>query len=134
MKLDTLVQTSKAVAASAGRLDKIARLAAFLKQLSADEIAVAIGFLTGWPRQGRIGVGWATVAEARETPPDDVADALGERRIAAGEAVRPPRALAHEELLLEEVPEDLLHEERVSLGLLVDGAGQGEVGLVERPA
>jgi DNA ligase-1 len=68
VKLDTLVQTSKAVAASSGRLEKIARLAAFLKQLSADEAAIAIGFFTGWPRQGRIGVGWATVAEARETP------------------------------------------------------------------
>jgi DNA ligase-1 len=67
VKLDTLVQTSKAVAASSGRLEKIARLAAFLKQLSADEAAIAIGFFTGWPRQGRIGVGWATVAEARET-------------------------------------------------------------------
>jgi DNA ligase-1 len=68
VKLDTLVQTSKAVASSSGRLDKVARLAAFLKQLSADEVTIAIGFFTGWPRQGRIGVGWATVAEAHETP------------------------------------------------------------------
>jgi DNA ligase-1 len=69
VKLDRLVQTSKAVAASSGRLDKIASLAAFLKQLSADEVAIAIGFLIGWPRQGKIGAGWATVAEARDTPP-----------------------------------------------------------------
>ena len=68
MKLDALVQTSKAVAAASGRLEKIARLAAFLKRLSADEVAIAIGFFTGWPRQGRIGAGWATVAEASETP------------------------------------------------------------------
>jgi DNA ligase-1 len=69
MKLDALVQTSKAVAASPGRLDKVAKLAAFLKQLSNEEVPIAIGFLTGWPRQGRIGAGWATVAEASETPP-----------------------------------------------------------------
>jgi DNA ligase 1 len=68
VKLDALVQTSKAVAASPGRLEKIAKLAAFLTQLSTDEVAIAIGFFTGWPRQGKIGVGWATVAEARDTP------------------------------------------------------------------
>jgi DNA ligase-1 len=68
VKLDALVQTSKAVAASPGRLEKIAKLAALLTQLSADEAAIAIGFFTGWPRQGKIGVGWATVAEARDTP------------------------------------------------------------------
>ena len=69
MKLDALVRTSKAVAASPARLEKIATLAAFLKQLPADQVAIAIGFFTGWPRQGKIGVGWATVAEARDTPP-----------------------------------------------------------------
>jgi DNA ligase-1 len=68
VKLDALVQTSKAVAASSGRLEKTAKLAAFLAQLSADEVAIAIGFFTGWPRQGKIGVGWATVADARDTP------------------------------------------------------------------
>ena len=26
---------------------------------------IAIGFLTGWPRQGKLGVGWASIAEAR---------------------------------------------------------------------
>ena len=65
VKLDSLVQTSKSVAAASGRLDKISKLAAFLAQLTPDEVAIAIGFFIGWPRQGRIGVGWATVAEAR---------------------------------------------------------------------
>lgn len=69
MKLNSLVQTSQAVAAVSGRLEKIATLAAFLRQLSPDEVALAIGFLIGWPRQGRLGVGWATVAEARSSDP-----------------------------------------------------------------
>ena len=68
MKLDDLVQTSKAVAASSSRLEKIARLADLLMRLRSHEVVIAIGFLIGWPRQGRIGVGWATVAEACETP------------------------------------------------------------------
>src|SRR5919108_5543188 len=68
VKLDALVQTSTAVAAAPGRLDKISKLAAFLKQLTPDEIAIAIGFFIGWPRQGRLGVGWSTVAAARIDP------------------------------------------------------------------
>lgn len=65
MKLHDLVATSRAVAAVSGRLEKIARLAELLARLSPDEIPVAIGFLTGWPRQGKIGIGWATVESAR---------------------------------------------------------------------
>ena len=69
MKLATLVATSAEVAASSRRLDKTAKLATLLKELSGDDVAVAVGFLIGWPRQGKIGVGWAMVAEAREVPP-----------------------------------------------------------------
>jgi DNA ligase-1 len=50
-------------------LEKISKLAAFLVQLTADEVPIAIGFLTGWPRQGKLGVGWATVAAARTQEP-----------------------------------------------------------------
>src|SRR5437867_9315248 len=65
MQLAQLVQVSSAVAGSSGRLDKIARLAAFLAQLTPDEMPIAIGFFTGWPRQGRIGVGWSAASAAR---------------------------------------------------------------------
>ncbi|MFL5480035.1 MAG: ATP-dependent DNA ligase [Gemmatimonadaceae bacterium] len=67
MKLDDLVQVSAAVAATSGRLDKISKLASLLSKLSPDEIPIAVGFLIGWPRQGKLGVGWATVSAARET-------------------------------------------------------------------
>ena len=65
MKLNDLVLTSKLVADTSGRLEKIALLAALLKRLAPNEVPIAIGFLTGWPRQGKLGVGWASVAEAR---------------------------------------------------------------------
>src|SRR5262245_22670018 len=68
MRLDELVQTSASVAATSGRLAKIATLAAFLRRLTPAEVSVAIGFLIGWPRQGRLGVGWASVASARDEP------------------------------------------------------------------
>jgi DNA ligase-1 len=64
MKLHQLVETSTAVAATSGRLEKIAKLAALLRQLAPDEVSIAIGFLTGWPRQGKLGVGWATISSA----------------------------------------------------------------------
>src|SRR5690349_23412421 len=66
MNLADLVETSAAVASTSGRLEKSSRLAELLKRLSPDEIRIAIGFLTGWPRQGRLGAGWATVSVARE--------------------------------------------------------------------
>jgi len=69
MKLEELVTLSSDVARTSGRLDKIARLAGLFTKLAPDEIPIAVGFLTGWPRQGKVGVGWATVSAAREHPP-----------------------------------------------------------------
>src|SRR5258707_9275134 len=69
MKLDELVQVSTAVGATPGRLEKVSKLAALLTRLDPDEVPIAIGFFTGWPHQGRLGVGWATVAAARDHAP-----------------------------------------------------------------
>jgi DNA ligase-1 len=71
--LEELVRTSAAVAGTSGRLDKISRLANLLAAASPDEVSIAIGFLTGWPRQGRVGVGWATIAGARAHEPASAA-------------------------------------------------------------
>jgi DNA ligase-1 len=68
MKLEELVSVSAEVAARSGRLDKIARLASLLARLSPNEVPIAVGFLTGWPRQGKLGVGWAAVSAARDHP------------------------------------------------------------------
>jgi DNA ligase-1 len=65
MRLAELVETSNAVAAVSGRLDKIGRLASLLSRLEPDEIAIAVAFLSGTLRQGRIGLGWRLVAGAR---------------------------------------------------------------------
>ena len=62
MLLADLVATSQSVAATPKRSEKIAALAALLQSLTPDEIEPAVGFLTGEPRQGRIGVGWATLS------------------------------------------------------------------------
>ena len=83
MLLNDLVQTSRHVAQTSGRLAKIELLAALLKRAAPDEIATAIAFLSGSPRQGRIGVGYATLQAARaERAPEPGAAPRGSLELA----------------------------------------------------
>jgi len=68
MLLQHLVETSSSVAAASSRLAKIGLLADLLRHLAADEIEIAIGMLSGEPRQGRIGIGYATLWAAKDSP------------------------------------------------------------------
>ena len=63
MLLAEVVEASARVAATPARTAKIAALADLLRRLAPDEVEPAVGFLVGEPRQGRIGVGWATLAK-----------------------------------------------------------------------
>ena len=65
MLLHQLVATSAAVADSSGRLVKIEQLATLLRALAPTEIEIAIAFLSGEPRQGRIGIGGSAIRDAR---------------------------------------------------------------------
>ena len=66
MLLTVVVETSHAVAATRSRKVKIEALATLLAQSPPDEIATVVCLLTGEPRQGRIGVGWSTLASVRD--------------------------------------------------------------------
>ena len=66
--LGELVATSRDVRAASRRLDKVGRLAAFLRQLGAEEIEIAVAFLCGSLPQGRIGVGFSALSEVRSSP------------------------------------------------------------------
>jgi DNA ligase 1 len=66
--LADLVATSAAVGATRSRKAKVASLAALLGALAPEELEPAVGFLTGVPRQGRIGVGWRSVYGADHEP------------------------------------------------------------------
>src|SRR3954451_2599872 len=68
MLLADVVATSGAVASTRSRIAKVTALAELLARLEPDEIAVAVGLLTGEPRQGRIGIGWATVGSIDGDP------------------------------------------------------------------
>ncbi len=68
MLLADLVATSQAVAATRARSAKVAGLATLLQRLAPEEIEPAVAFLAGHPRQGKIGIGWATL-RAVDPPP-----------------------------------------------------------------
>lgn len=67
MRFATLVETSVTVAATSARTAKRDALADLLRHLEPREIPPAVGMLTGEIRQGRIGVGWATVRSLDRT-------------------------------------------------------------------
>jgi DNA ligase-1 len=76
--LADLVATSAAVAATRARTAKVAALGDLLRQLERDEVAPAVGFLTGVPRQGRIGVGWRTAVKVEVAPAVDPSITIAE--------------------------------------------------------
>jgi DNA ligase-1 len=66
--LADVVAASTEVAGTSSRSRKVGILAELLRRLDASEVPVAVGFLAGAPRQGRIGVGYSTIYRI-ETPP-----------------------------------------------------------------
>lgn len=73
MLLAEIVETSRAVAATSGRLHKIDRLAGCLRRLEPHEVPIAVAFLSGELRQRQIGVGYAAL---RDVPPPAKVPAL----------------------------------------------------------
>src|SRR5215472_8429816 len=77
MLLERVVRTSAAVAASPGRLVKVAEIAALLREVAPDEIPAAVAFLSGELTQRQIGVGYAAIMDlfgpGGPWPPGDAA-------------------------------------------------------------
>jgi DNA ligase-1 len=72
MLLQELVSASDAISEVSGRKEKIRRLAALLGRAvpgGPEEVDIAASFLSGSPRQGRIGLGPAALTRARQVPP-----------------------------------------------------------------
>ena len=64
-RLAELVRVSNQVAATASRLAKIASLADFLRPLEREEIEIALPYLSGDIRQGKLAIGYATLQASR---------------------------------------------------------------------
>lgn len=68
MLLDALVTAAATVASTRSRLAKVQAIATLLSGLQPDEIVPAVGFMTGRPRQGRVGIGWRSAGAALGPP------------------------------------------------------------------
>jgi DNA ligase-1 len=89
--LAEIVGASREMTETSSRSRKIAVLAELLAALHAEEVPIVVGFLSGAPRQGRIGVGYSTIYGIGERPAatasltiveldramDDVASSIG---------------------------------------------------------
>ena len=64
MLLEELVQVSSRVGATRSRLQKTAELSALLRRLEPQEAAVGVSYLSGLVRQGKTGIGYASVRKA----------------------------------------------------------------------
>ena len=90
-KLIELVDASRDVAATSSRSAKVALLADLLTRLDRTEVALAVGYLSGVPRQGRIGAGYRMVYGVERAPAatpsltvDDLDRTLSEIQAATG--------------------------------------------------
>ena len=68
MLLAEVVETARAVAETSARNGKVALIAGLLQRAEPGEIEAVVAFLAGEPRQGRIGVGWATAYRQEVAP------------------------------------------------------------------
>lgn len=129
-----LVGASQQVAATSKRSEKVAALAVLLRDTPPDEIEAAIGLLIGEPRQGRLGVGWATVSNLQVTPAiessltiHDVDDALARVATIEGSGSQAERTRVMRGLWSAATADEQHHLYRVLTGELRQGANEGVV-------
>jgi DNA ligase-1 len=128
-----LVDASRRVSETSGRLDKVALLADLLTRLELDEIVPAVLFLSGELRQGRIGIGFSTLRKATpnthtHTPSLtllDVDGALDAIAGAAGRGSTRDRTLVLYRLLSRATQEEQAFLARLVMGELRQGALEG---------
>ena len=130
--LADLVTTSRDVSGTTSRSEKVAILAEFLGRLDPSEVEVAVGFLTGAPRQGRVGIGYSTIYGIESKPArmasltiDDLDRAIAEVQgmTGGGSATRRKRILG--ELLGRATDQEADFVRRLFTGELRHGALAG---------
>jgi DNA ligase-1 len=130
--LADVARASQAVAGTSSRLAKIAFLAKLLRRLEPDATGIAIPFLSGDIRQGKLALGYATLHQAKGAPAP--APALTLRDVDAAfddlKRIKGPRALARRAQRLATLFAGATAEEqdflvRLILGELRQGALEG---------
>jgi DNA ligase-1 len=140
--LADLVATSIDVAATSARSAKVARIADLLRSLDASgepadtEVATAVAFLIAQPRQGRIGIGWRSLATATDglAPADaptlrltDVDAALSTLAATSGPGSQSVRAEALRSLMGRATADEVTFLRQLLTGELRQGALAGVV-------
>jgi ATP-dependent DNA ligase I len=130
--LAEVVTASGEVAATSARSKKVAALTGLLGRLEPDEIAITAGFLAGVPRQGRVGVGYATIygielghADEPSLTIADVDRAISEIEATTGSGSAARRKEILGELFSRATPEEADFIRRLFTGELRQGALAG---------
>ncbi len=71
MRYIDVVVASGRLSATPKRSEKVAIIAELLAHVDVHDVPAVVGMLVGQPRQGRLGVGWATLRDARVDPVPD---------------------------------------------------------------
>jgi DNA ligase 1 len=76
--LGNVVEASRAVTRTSSRSEKVAILADLLRRLDPTEVPLAVGFLAGAPRQGRVGIGYSTIYRLEQAPAGEPSLTVGD--------------------------------------------------------
>jgi ATP-dependent DNA ligase I len=133
MKFARLVHVSRDVGEASGRLQKVGLLASLLTEVPADEIEIAVAFLSGSVRQSRLGIGYAAMQTAMPMAAaepslelSDVETAFDQiSRIPAGKGSSRERQRLLRELLARATREEQDFLVRLVVGELRQGAVEG---------
>ena len=128
-----LVDTSERVAADASRRAKGAHIAQFLRSAAAAEVGIAVAYLSGFTRQGKTGIGYAMIRDARPaahaaTPSlslTDVDATLQEIATASGTGSAKRKATLLRGLFASATPREADFLARLLIGELRQGALEG---------
>ena len=130
--LAALVRTSGEVAATPSRLAKIRALADFLRPLAREEIEIALPYLSGDIRQGKLAVGYAALQAARANAAGgpsltlrDVDQAFAALKQVKGKGAAERRAALLRELFARATGEEQDFLLRLIVGELRQGALEG---------
>jgi DNA ligase-1 len=130
--LADIVTASREVTGTSSRSRKVAILADLLKRLEPDEVPLVAGFLTGVPRQGRVGIGYSTIYGIERVPAgqasltiDELDRAITEAQEMSGSGSVTKRKLMLADLLGRATEEEADFVKRLFTGELRQGALAG---------
>jgi DNA ligase-1 len=126
--LADVVSASATVTATRSRSAKVATLAELLRTLDAQEVPICVGFLSGVPRQGRVGVGYSAIRGVERPPADTPSLTVAEvdQAISGIESETGSGSASRRRALLEDLMGRATEPESMFLvGLLTGGLRQG---------